>query len=135
MLKAEVRVFDVTRYQIYHLSTIQRLRDSNQATGIVKNRLRSGQPRLTIDVKTATYVNCIDDVYIDNIRSSWLPSVPDECEGSKCNSFQIFNKKKYFNHNKFKSCAISKQISNCNFIIYGYCFLIECCSSIFIILL
>ena len=87
MLKAGVRVFDVTRYQNCHLSTIQRLRDSYQATGIVKNLLRSGQPTLTTDVKTATYVNCIDDVNIDNIRSGWLSSVPDEYEGSKGNSF------------------------------------------------
>ena len=37
MLKAGVRVSDVTRYHSCHLSTIQRLRDHYQATGTVKD--------------------------------------------------------------------------------------------------
>ena len=41
MLKAGMRVSDVPRHQYCHRSTIQRLRDRYQATGIVKNRPRS----------------------------------------------------------------------------------------------
>ena len=29
-------------------------------------------------VKMATYVECIDDIRIDNIRTDWLPLVPDK---------------------------------------------------------
>ena len=46
MLKADVRVSDVTRYHNCHPSTIQRLRDRYQATGTVKEQRRSGQPRI-----------------------------------------------------------------------------------------
>ena len=46
MLKAGVRVSDVARYQYCHPSTIQCLRDLYQATGTVKDRRRSGQPRM-----------------------------------------------------------------------------------------
>ena len=51
MLKAGVRVFDVARYHNCHLSTIQRLRDRYQATGTVKDRRRSGQPKMATGVK------------------------------------------------------------------------------------
>ena len=44
LLKAGVRVSDVTRYHNCHPSTKQRPRDRYQATGTVKNRRRSGQP-------------------------------------------------------------------------------------------
>ena len=37
---------------------------------------------------------------------------------------------KIFYHDNFKSCPISRQISNCNFRIIGYCYLIDCCSNI-----
>ena len=30
------------------------------------------------DVKTATYVECINDICINDIRSGWLSSVPDK---------------------------------------------------------
>ena len=30
------------------------------------------------DVKTASYVKCINDICIDDIRSGWLSSVPDK---------------------------------------------------------
>ena len=51
MLKAGVRVFDVARYHNRHLSTIQCLRNRHQATGTVKDRRRSGQPRMATGVK------------------------------------------------------------------------------------
>ena len=52
MLKACVRVSDVARYHKCHPSTIQRLRDHYQATGTVKDRHRSGQPRKATVVKS-----------------------------------------------------------------------------------
>ena len=33
---------------------------------------------LAKDIKTATNVDYIDDIYIDDIRSSLLPTLPDE---------------------------------------------------------
>ena len=45
MLKAGVPVSDVVRYHYCRPSTIQRLRDRYQATGTVKDRCRSGQPK------------------------------------------------------------------------------------------
>ena len=52
MLKADVRVSDVARYRYCHPSTIQRLGDRYQATGTVKDRRRSGQPRMATGVKS-----------------------------------------------------------------------------------
>ena len=52
MLKAGVRVSDVARYHNYHPPTIQWLRDGYQATGTVKDRRRSGQPRMATGVKS-----------------------------------------------------------------------------------
>ena len=52
MLKAGVRVSDVARYHNCHPSTIQRLRDRYWAIGTVKDRLRSGQPRIATGVKS-----------------------------------------------------------------------------------
>ena len=40
---------------------------------------------MATDVKTATNVDYIDAIYIDDIRSSLLPTYPDECQGSKGN--------------------------------------------------
>ena len=51
MLKEGVRVSDVAIYHSCHPSTIQRPRDRYQATGIVKDRRRSGQPRMVTGVK------------------------------------------------------------------------------------
>ena len=45
MLKAGMRVSDFARYHNCHPSTKQRLRDRYQATGTVKDRHRSGQPK------------------------------------------------------------------------------------------
>ena len=47
MLQAGVRISDIARYHNCHPSTIQVLRDRYQATGTVKYRRRSGQPRIT----------------------------------------------------------------------------------------
>ena len=52
MLKAGVRVSDVARYQSCQPSTIQCLRDRYRATGTVKDRRRSGQPRMATGVKS-----------------------------------------------------------------------------------
>ena len=52
MLKAGVRDSDVARYHNCHPLTIQRLRDRYQATGTVKVRRRSGQPRMATGVKS-----------------------------------------------------------------------------------
>ena len=49
MLKAGVRVSDNARYHYCHPPTIQRLRDRYQATETVKDRRRSGQPRMATD--------------------------------------------------------------------------------------
>ena len=51
MLKAGVRVSDVAGYHNCHPTTIQRLGDRYQATGTVKDRRRSGQPRSATGVK------------------------------------------------------------------------------------
>ena len=51
MLKAGVRVSGVVRYHNCHPSTILRLRDRYQATVTVKDRHRSGQPRIATSVK------------------------------------------------------------------------------------
>ena len=47
MLQAGVCVSDVARYHNCHPSTLQPLRDRYRATGTVKDRHRSGQPRMT----------------------------------------------------------------------------------------
>ena len=37
-----------------------------------------GNQKRRPDVKTASYVECINDISIDDIRSGWLLSVPDK---------------------------------------------------------
>ena len=78
MLKDGVRVFGVDGYYNCHPSAIQLLRDCYQATRTVKGRHRPGLLRMAIDIKMATNVGYIDDIYIDDIRSGWLPTLPDE---------------------------------------------------------
>ena len=78
MLKAGVRVPRVARYYNCHPSAIQHLRDCYQATGTVKIRHRPGQVRMATDIKTATNVDYIDDIYTDDISSGLLPTLPDE---------------------------------------------------------
>ena len=92
MLKAGVRVSGVARYYNCHPSAKQHLRDCYQATRTVNSRHRPGQLRMATNIKTATNVDYIDNIYIDFIRSRWLPTLPDEQQGSKDNLFQIFNK-------------------------------------------
>ena len=46
---------------------------------------------MATDIKTATNVDYIDDIYIDDTHSGWLPTLPDEKQRSKGNLFQIFN--------------------------------------------
>ena len=78
MLKAGVRVSGVAKDYNCHPSAIQHLRDCYQATRTVKGRHMPGQLRMGSDIKTATNVYYIDDIYIDNIRSNWLPTLQDE---------------------------------------------------------
>ena len=78
LLKAWVRVSGVARYYNCHPSAIQHLRDCYQATRTVKGRHRPGQLRMATDIKTVTNDDYIDDIYIDDIRSSWRPTLPDE---------------------------------------------------------
>ena len=92
MLKAGLRVSGVARYYNCHPSAIQHLRDCYQATRTVKGRHRPGQLRMTTDIKTATNVDYIDDIYINDICSVRLPILPDKQQGSKGNLFQSFNK-------------------------------------------
>ena len=66
-LQAGVRVSDVATYHNCQLSTIQRLRDRYQTTGTVKDRRRSGQPRMATGVKSPTYVNCVSTILTSTI--------------------------------------------------------------------
>ena len=92
MLKAGVRVSCVARYYNCHHSAKQHLRDYYLVTRTVKGRHRPGQLRMATDIKTATNVDYIDDIYIDDICSGWLPTLLDEEQGPKGNLFEIFNK-------------------------------------------
>ena len=78
LLKAGVRVSGVVRYHTCHPSAIQHLSDYYQANRTVKGRHRPGQLRMATDIMTATNVDYIDNIYIDDIRSVWLPTLPDE---------------------------------------------------------
>ena len=78
MLKAGAGVSGVVRYHNCLPSAVQHLRDCYQATRTVKGRHRPGQLRMATNIKTATNVDYIDDIYIDDIRSCWLPTLPDE---------------------------------------------------------
>ena len=60
MLKAGVRVSDVSKYNDCHQSTIQRLRDCHQATGTFKDRRRSVQPRMATD-------DCVSTIFTSAI--------------------------------------------------------------------
>ena len=78
MLKAWVRDFDVARYHNCHPSTIQRSEIVTRLLGQLK--IDAGlvslewRPTLRGNLRRL----CINDIYIDDIRSSWLLSVPDE---------------------------------------------------------
>ena len=78
MLKAGVRVSGGARYYNCHPSAIQHLIDCYQDTWTVKGRHRPGQLRMATDIKTATNVDYIDNIYVNYIRSGWLLTLPDE---------------------------------------------------------
>ena len=82
ILKAWLRVSGVARYYNCNPSALQHLRDCFQASRTVKGRHRPGQLRMPTDIKTAKNVDFIDD-----ICSGWLPTLPDEQQGSKGNLF------------------------------------------------
>ena len=88
LLKVGVRVSDVARYHNCHPSTIQCLRDRYQATGTVKYRRRSGQPRIE-----PTYVDCVSTIFTSTIS---VPVNYCQCQ-TKSRAprvfFLIFNKK------------------------------------------
>ena len=73
MLKAGVHVSGIARYYNCHRSAIQHLRDCYQATRTVKGRHRPGQLRMATDINSATNID-----YTDDIRSGWLPTLPDK---------------------------------------------------------
>ena len=78
IVKAGMHVSVVARYYNCHSSAIQPLRDSYQATRTVRGRHSPGQLRMATDIKTATNVDYIDNIYINNIHSGWLPTLTDE---------------------------------------------------------
>ena len=43
-----------------------------------KCRHSPSQLRMATNIQTATYVDYIDDIYIDDMRSGLLPTLPDE---------------------------------------------------------
>ena len=130
MLKAGVRVSGVTRYYNCHPSAIQHPRDCYQASGTVKDRNRPRQLRMATDIKMATNVDYIDDIYIDVTIS--VPAGHQHCQTNSraprviCFRFLI----KIFYYNNLKSCPISREISNCSFRIQGFCLLTDWCSKI-----
>ena len=123
MLKAGVRVYGVVRYYNCHPSAIQHLRDCYQATRAVSGRHRPGQLRMVADIKTATNVD-ISTIFASTISFS---AGYQHCQGNSraprviCFRFLI----KIFYYNNFKSCPITRQISNCSFRIKGYSVLID----------
>ena len=78
MLKAGVRVSDVARYHNCHPSTIQRSEIVTRRLG----RLKIDTGLVSQEWRTALRGNlrrlCIDEIYIDDVRSGWLLSVPDK---------------------------------------------------------
>ena len=69
MSKTGVHVSGVARYCNCLPSAIQHLRGCYQATRTVNGRHRPGQLIMATYIKTATNVDYIDDIYIDDIRS------------------------------------------------------------------
>ena len=78
MLKAGVRVSDVARYHNWHPVTIQRLRECYQATGTINFDAGLISQEWWTALRAKLRQLCIDDIYIDDIRSSWEMSVQDE---------------------------------------------------------
>ena len=129
MLKAGVRVSDVARYHNCNPSTIQRLRDRYQATGRVKDRHRSGQPRMETGIKSQltsiAYRRYLHRRYQFRPATAsvrWIVGLP----WWFVSDFLM----KIFYHNNLKWCPISGQISNGSLRIIEYCYLIDCSSNI-----
>ena len=61
-----------------HPSAIQHLIDCYQATRTVKGRHSPSQLSMATDIQTAANADYIEDIYIDDILSGWLPTLPDE---------------------------------------------------------
>ena len=108
MLKDGMRVSDVARYHNCHPSTKQRLRDRYQAIGTVKDRRRSGQPRMATGVKwQLTSIVCRQYLHRP------YPFRPDTVsvrrivglQGSFVSDFLI----KIIYQNNSNSCPISRQ--------------------------
>ena len=78
MLKAGLRVSDVARYHYCHPSTIQRSEIVTRLLG----QLKIGAGLVSQEWRQALRGNlhrlCIVDIYIEDIRSGRLLSVPDE---------------------------------------------------------
>ena len=95
-----------------------------------KDLRRSCQPRMVTGVKTATYVDCVSTIFMSTIS---ILAGYCQCQTNRraprviCFWFLIF----FFYHNNLKSCPISIQLSNCNFRIWGYFYLTDCCPYIF----
>ena len=87
ILKAGVRVSGVARYYNCNPSAKRDLRDCYQTTRTVKGRHRPGQLKMVTAIKTATDFDYIDDIYIDDIHSGLLPTLPDEQQSSESNLF------------------------------------------------
>ena len=120
MLKLACVFSGVARYHSCHPPTIHRLRDRYHATGTVKDRRRSSQPIiLTGDKRQLTLI--VYERYLHR-RYPFRPATVSArrivgLQGEFVSDFLI----KLFYHNNLKSCPISRQISNCNFRIIGYC--------------
>ena len=123
MFKAGVRVSGGARYYNCHPSAIQHLIDCYQATRTVKGRHRPGQLRMATDIKTATNVDYIDNIYVDY---TYIHAGYQHCQTNSraprvfCFRFLI----KYFITITLKSSPILRQISNCSFRILGYCLML-----------
>ena len=74
MLKADVRVSGVARYHTCHPLTILCLRDRYQATGTVKARRRSGQPKMATGVKSQV-TSIVYRRYLHRRYPFWLGTV------------------------------------------------------------
>ena len=106
MLKAGVRVSDVARYHNCHPSTIQRLRDRYQATGTVKDRRRSWQPRMSTGVKSQV-TSIVYRRYLHRRYPFRLGTISARRIVGLKGQFVSDFLKRIFHHNNLKSCSIS----------------------------
>ena len=113
LLKAGVRVSGVVRYYNCHPSVIQHPIGCYQATRIVKGRHRPGQLRMTTDIRQQL-TSILSTIFTSTIS---VLAGYQHCQTNSraprviCYRFLI----KYFITINFKSCPISRQISNCSF--------------------